>query len=130
MDGKGQITVEFVIAISILVFIFAFSLYVYSEKNRGFTYSRESFNAQLLAQELAGGINAVFLAGDGAETTVLLKDRGDFSVSVTGKTVQVSWRGEYADARLLTGNVSVESLSLGGNVNVRNRQGGIVIENA
>jgi len=130
MGKRGQITVEFVIAISVLVFIFAFSLWVFSEKNRGFTYSKESYNAGLLAMELAGGINAVFLAGDGAETTVLLADKGDFAVSVSGKSVQVSWRGEYADAHILTGNVSVESLSIGGSVNVRNRSGGIIIENA
>ena len=130
MEGKGQITVEFVIAISALVFIFAFSLFVYNERNQGFIFSRESYNSGLLAQELADGINVVFLAGDGAETTVLLRDKGDFNVGVVGSSVQVSWRSGYADSKILTESVTVESLSLGGRVNIRNRDGGIIIENA
>ena len=130
MEGKGQITVEFVIAISALVFIFAFSLFAYNQGNQGFIFSRESYNSRLLAQELADGINVVFLAGDGAETTVLLRDKGDFNVGVVGSSVQVSWRSGYADSKILTESVTVESLSLGGRVNIKNRDGGIIIENA
>jgi len=129
MEKKAQITVEFIIAISVLVFIFAFSLSIYNEKNQGFIFSRESYNSKLLAQELADGINVVFLAGDGAETTVLLREKGDFNVDVVGNSVQVSTQSGYADSKILTGNVTVESLSLGGNVNIRNRNGGITIEN-
>ncbi len=130
MKEKGQITVEFFIAISVLVFIFAFSLSVYNERNQGFIFSRESYNSKLLAQELADGINVVFLAGDGAETIVLLENKGDFNVDVVGSSVQVSWRGGYADSKILTERVTVESLSLGGRVNIRNRNGGITVENA
>jgi len=130
MGRKGQVTIEFIVAVSILLFIFSFSLYAFSEKNKGFTYSKESFNAKLLAQELAGKINAVFIAGDGTEATVLLKNKGDFNVSISGNSVRVFFGGEYADSKILTGNIIVTSLSLGGKVNVKNKNGGIIIENA
>lgn len=131
LAGKsGQITIEFLIALGFLTLIFGFSLYVFSEKNSGFIHSKNAFNAKLLAQELSGCINSVFLAGDGAETRVLLKDKGDFNVSVSNGSVQVSYGSEYASSKVFTGNITVKSISLGGAVNVKNTGGGIIIENA
>ena len=130
MSQNGQITVEFMVALGVIALIFSSSLYVFSEKNSGFAYSKESFNAGLLARELSSCINATLLAGDGAETTVLLKDKGDFNISVSSGSVRVFYGSEYASSKILTGRVAIKSLSLGGRVNVKNRSGGIVIENA
>ncbi len=125
---KGQITVEFLIAIIFLVFIFSFSLFVFGEKNSGFTYSTESFTAKLLAEELAGKINAAFLAGNGAEVSLLLEKKGDFNVLVSNGSVKVEFRSGYASAKILTKNTPYSKIRLGTKINIKNQNGVIVIE--
>ncbi len=127
---KGQVSVEFLIVLALLLALLLFSLAVFAERNSGFIYSKERHEAGLLAGKLARTINGVHLAGDGAEARLLLEKRLDFNVAVLGNAVVVEWRDNYVDVALLTENVSAEQLELGKFVNVKNNGGSVVVENA
>lgn len=130
MNGKGQVSIEFIIVILMLLALFMFSLGVFAERNAGYIHSREQFEAKVLAEKLARTINAVHTAGNGTEAAILLEKNGDFNVTVSGNAVNVEWRDNFVDSALLTDNVTINSLTLGNFVNVKNVSGGIEIENA
>jgi len=130
MKGKGQVSVEFLIVLALLLGLLLFSLAVFAERNSGFIYSKERYEAGLLAGKLARTINGVHLAGDGAEAILLLEKGIDFNVAVLGNAVVVEWRGSYVDSALLTEDVSAGQLELGKFVNVKNVGGSVVVENA
>jgi len=130
MKQKGQITIEFVIALGVLVTLFAFAVWAHNERLIGLNYSKQGYNANLLADRLAGKINAVYLAGDGSEATVFLQDKGDFNIFFMGGSVNVGYGDSYASTKLLTESVSAENISLGGYANIKNSNGWIVVENA
>jgi len=130
MDRKGQVSAEFIIVVVLLLGLFLFSLAVFAEKNSGYIYSKERYEARLIADKLAGTINSVYLAGPGAETKVLLEKKPDLNVSLAGNAVVVEWRGSRLDSALLTEDTTAGSLTTGSWVNVKNVNGGIQIENA
>ena len=130
MNSKAQISVEFIIVLVLLFSLFLFSLWVFAERNTGYIYSRENHEAMLLANKLARTINNVYLAGNGMEAELLLEKRGDFNVSVSGNAVIVSWRDNYLDAALLTDEISAGGVEIGQKVNVKNVNGGVVVESA
>lgn len=130
MKAKAQVSVEFIIVIIVLLSLFLFSIWIYSERQTGFIFARENYEAKLLADKIARTANNVYLAGNGAQARILLEKNVDFNVSFLGNAVQVAWRDNYIDSALLTDNVTVNSLALGQWVNVRNVAGGIVIENS
>jgi len=130
MEKKGQVSFEFTIILILLFSLFLFAIWVFQGKNTELIFSKENFEAELLSEKFSREINNVFLAGHGTETKILLEKNADFNVSVPGDKVIVSWRGYYADAPLLTGNVKAGSIRAGGFVNIRNVNGGIEIENA
>lgn len=111
---KGQITVEFIIVLVILFIIFGFALFTYSERNSGFIYSREFFEARNFANKIALTINKIYLAGNGAETIFLLDDKGyGFDVNFVGRAVEISWRDNFVDAPLLTDQIIVGDFNVG-----------------
>jgi len=130
MNGKGQVSIEFLIIVIVLLSLFLFSLFVFNEKNSGLIFSKQGYEARLLAGKLAGTINEVYLAGDGAEARILLENKGDFNVSIANGAAIVEWQGNYVAKKLMTGNASASPLSLGKWVNVRNVSGVIEVENS
>ena len=130
MSKKAQISVEFIIAVLLLLSLFLFSLGLFGEKNKGFIYSREHYEAKLTADKIGNTINHVYAAGPGTETRLLLEKNVDFNISISGNAVAVWWKGRFADSALLTDNITVHSLIQGSWLRVWNENGGINIENA
>jgi len=130
MSKKAQVSVEFIIAVLLLLSLFLFSLGLFGEKNKGFIYSRESYEAKLTASKIGSAINYVYAAGPGTETRLLLEKNVDFNISISGNSVAVWWRGNFVDSALLTNGITVHSLSQGSWLRVWNENGGIHIENA
>lgn len=130
MREKAQISVEFIIVVLLLLSLFLFSLGLFGEKNRGFIYSRERYEAKLTADKISGAINSVYAAGPGAEERLLLEKNVDFNIGISGNAVTVSWGDSTVDSALVTGSVTVHGLSQGDWIRVRNENGGIHIESA
>ena len=130
MNLKAQVTVEFMIVLVILLSVLLFSLLVFGEKQSGFILSREQFLAKLEAGKIAGAANAVFLAGNGAKTTIVLEKSFDYSVEFLGNSVNVKWKDTYQSAPLLTSNATAPPIVSGSKITVKNSNGALVIENA
>ena len=125
---KGQISVELIIIMFFLMLILLFSVAVFNERNSGFTISKQQAEAKLIAKNMAGHINSVFLAGDGAETTIALEKSLDYNVVVSGNSLRVFWSDGFNDAALATGNVTIISAVPGKDVSVKNENGVVVVE--
>ena len=131
MNKKAQISAEFIIILMLLMSVFVFAVFVYGEQNTGFINSRENFEAKLLSEKIARGINNVYLDGNGAKTVILADKRvNDFNAYISGNAVIVEWGNNYVDSSVLTSNVTVNSLTLGQFVNIKNNGTGIEIDNS
>ena len=111
-----------------LMLILLFSVAVFNERNSGFAISKQQAEAKLIAENMAGHINSVFLAGDGAETAISLEKVLDYNVSVSGNSLRVFWSDGFNDAALATGNVTIISAVPGKDVSVKNENGVVVVE--
>ena len=61
---KGQITMEFVIAFSLVLIIFLIGIFIYQERSEVNVLSEERWQAQKTADNLARVINVVYLSDD------------------------------------------------------------------
>lgn len=129
-NSEGQVSVEFMVALSMLMLILVFSVWVYGERNEGFLYSKQYHWAKTSADNLAGTINAVYVAGHGAETKLVLEKYFDFNIALASNAVLVEWENGSVDSALITGDVNLISATPGGWVNVRNIDNNVVIEDA
>jgi len=130
MNRNAQVSVEFIIVILLLLSLFLFSLGVFGEKNNGYIHLREQYEARLVADKLARTINYVHAAGPGAEASIFLEERLKADITISGNAAAVEWRDNYVDSALLTDNVTVNSISQGSWLTVKNVNGGIEIEEA
>jgi len=126
MKEKGQVSIEFIIVLIVLLGVLLFSLAAYTEKNTGYIYSMENYEAKLVADKLARAINAVHLAGPGSEATVLLEERDNFNLGISRNAVFAAWRNNYVDSALLTRNITSVSIKPGQTVLVKNVNGTIL----
>ncbi len=126
---KGQISIEFVIIMSVLFLLLLFSLNVFQEKQTGLTYSKQQFEAKLLSEKIARTINEVYLSGNGTSTTIILEKKFDYNITVINNAIVVELENNiYKDSPLLTNNVLINSIELGKKTNFRNNNGVIEIE--
>ena len=130
MNTKAQVTVEFMIVLTVLLAVLLFSLLVFGEKQSGFILSREQFLAKLEADKIARAANTVFLAGNGAKTTILIEKSFVYSVEFLGNSVSVKWKDNYSSAPLLTSNATAPAIVSGSTITAKNSNGRLVIENA
>lgn len=125
---KGQVTVEFIIILILLFSLFGFSLFVYSEQNKGLILSKEAFNAKALAKKFGNSINAVYLVDGNASTALWLED--GFSYSLEGRNLRIHYRTNFFSHALMTKEVIVDTDSneTGREVKIRKEEGVIFIE--
>ena len=129
MGKGGQVTVEFVIALSILFVLFLFAAYTYSEKTSGLVFAEENYEAERIANELALTVNKIYLAGNGSTTTIFLDSKGRiFDVNISGNFVEVYWRNNFVDAPIITSNIQAAQFQADGEITMRNIEGVVVIE--
>ncbi len=129
MNKKGQVTVEFVIALSILFILFLFAAYTYSEKTSGLIFAEENYEAERIANELALTVNKIYLAGNGSTKTIFLDSKGRvFDVNVSSNNIEVYWRNNFVDAPTITSNIQATQFQADGKITIRNMEGVVVIE--
>lgn len=128
MKEKGQVLIEFLVIITLLLGLFLFAIGVFQEKNNGFLFFKEGTQAQQTANQLARTINAVFLAGNGTKTIVLLEKNVDYTMLFSGNSVQVHWRNQFVGASLNTNRINAGALGAETKLLVSNNNGEIVVE--
>ena len=125
---EAQASVEFIVILVLLFSLLLFSLFVFNEKNSSFIFSKEQFEAKLIANKVARTINTVFLSGDGVQTKVLLEKNFNYDVDFFDNAVQVKWRNNFVDAALLTNKIIFNNpITPGGFVEIKNSNGEIIV---
>ncbi|HZX34424.1 MAG TPA: hypothetical protein VFF09_03515 [archaeon] len=130
MKSNAQVSVEFIIVLSLLFGVLLLSLAVFGEKNSGFILLQKGSEAQLEARKISLAVNSVFLAGNGAETEIALGANPDSNILFSGNAVQVHWSGGFADSALITENINAASFSGTGTATVKNIEGVVSVEKA
>ena len=131
MKNKGQVSIEFLLVIIVSLVILGFSLFIYSEKNFDLINTKERFEANLLANQLARNINEIHFSGNGASIELIVKNKFGFEyvLSVRGNAVRVGYGEFYVDAPLVTQNTA-DFDGVEGLLKIENQLGRIVVLNA
>ncbi len=135
--NRSQISVEFIIILSILLFVFLI-VFIVADKRTAEMYNvRSKLYAKMEADKFASDINGVFLAGSGTRKITLLpvtlKDNNAYNISIypTEHKLEVVWQSsginDRYSAALIAGNISGSLSNLNYPVNVSNVNGAIVI---
>lgn len=130
MSDKGEVLIEFLVLIIILMGLFLLVTMVAGQKNTGFLYFQDQAKARQIAEKIAGTVNHVFLAGNGTQATLLLENDFNYSVQFAQNSVQVHWKNQFADATLHTSQITAQEILPGTEILVSNSNGGITIEPA
>lgn len=126
--AKGQISIEFLIILTILFLVLIFSVWVYGVKNKEVNDYRINESAKLVAFSTATAINGAYLAGDGFESVVEMDSFGfDFNLSIEESAVTVSWDGGIADYPILTDKVVLGDIAFGEMATIRTRDGNVFL---
>lgn len=134
---KSQVSVEFIIILSILLFMFLI-VFIVADKRTAEMYNlRTKLYAKIEADKFAADINGVFLAGSGTKKITMLhgtlKDNSAYNISIypTEHKLEIVWQSsginDHYSAALIAGNISGSLSNLNYPVNVSNVNGGIVI---
>ncbi len=127
-NAQGQISVEFLIILTILFLVLIFSVWTYGVKNKEVNDYRINESAKLVAFSTATAINGAYLAGDGFESVVEMDSFGfDFNISVDGSAVVVSWGRGLVDYPILTNRVVLGSITFGEMATVQTRDGNVFL---
>ena len=138
MNLKSQISVEFIVISSIALVIFLFLFVIIDRRNDDIYSSRTVLHAREEAERLAGAINTIFLAGDGAQKTLSLPPslRGgeDYLLNIypSSRLVGIKWNysgnGRQYAATLITADITGSLNSLKDRtLTISNSDGGIVV---
>lgn len=128
---KGQITIEFLLGLIAILSLFTITIQIYVTKNAQLQDVQEFYDSKHSALELARHLNAVFLAGDGAEEEFYLPKVTDANVSVSSGKVQIISRSQTAEVEIIAQSLSIPSaISTGSQIHVENLENTLVITNA
>ncbi len=130
---KAQISVDFIIVISIALIIFLY-LFTAADKRSDELYSKTtSLYARSVSDQLASNINSVYLAGYGFKKTVLLqetlKDNSNYNINIypVEHLIKISWNNRQYSSPVLTSSISGTLSSLKGEYEIANIDGVITL---
>jgi len=126
---KGQISIEFLILISILTIIILLFLWNNLSLDYKMIGIKSNVEAKKFCDQIAFEINAAVKAGDGYERRFFVKDNffgaSDFDIYVGSYSVSIDWDEKSVSCRIITKNTT-GSISKGWN-NIKNINGEIVV---
>lgn len=136
--SKAQISTEFVIVVSIALIVFLFIFAIIDKRNDELYSTRTMLYARKEADNLASNINTIFLAGDGAQKTVLLpetlRDDKNYTINIypSSHLVEITWsslgKNKQYTSPLITADITGNLTSLKSTtLTISNSDGGIII---
>ena len=87
-NNKGQITMEFVVAFSMVLLVFVTGIFIYAQRNEMNIISEERWQAQKTADNLARVINVVYLSDDNFSYTEYINWKAG-SIEVESGSIRV-----------------------------------------
>lgn len=121
---KGQVGVETLVVLGVLVFLSTIVLFSLNERNVNVEGARQHLSAERETGKVASAINDAALSGEGFRTNVTVSVRAGgreatyLKVLPLGRRVEMKWQGPRNDTRvassnIITSGVSSASLSTG-----------------
>jgi len=130
---KGQNSIEFMIIFSIMMIFFLLLFFNVVDKFNYAASEQEKIYAKSQADLFASKLNDVFLAGNGANSTVelsgTLKNGKNYSISIypASHAVTLFWDDQYYSSHISTSSFSGLLTSINNSVNLSNKNGVISI---
>ncbi len=125
---KCQISAEFLVVLSALVFVFFIVSVIYYGQNVSLFQAQDSTAAMRNAYTISFAINYVYLAGDGAQYNFSFPGKqSDENITINNFSIDSRRSHAFASAPLLTSEVdssSIENVS----IIIKNNGGGITFE--
>jgi hypothetical protein len=134
MARTGQVSVELLILLGLVFIIFVSIFSLVPDRDRHASQQVLKLSAQSLADKVAGGINSVHRAGDGAVIQVLLPttlvEGTPYNITIypTHHRVEIRWDGVDAhqySAGIVTGNVTGNITARRGTIVMHQIKGGV-----
>ena len=103
LDGRGQITFEFIIAIVFILMLFVYGMMLFESKTSQNIVYNYQWNAQLTADRLAKNINNVYLMDNNSiyRESFYWQD-SDRNVTVSKHSILVWWNsGSFSDSPVI-----------------------------
>jgi hypothetical protein len=136
MRAKSQVSVEFIIILSVLFIILLVILGTVYKRNTLLNSRNTEMFAKQVALQFSSELNAVFLVGDGFNKSInlppTLRDGTGYNISVFGTdhVVDIVWtklKTRSYSVPIIPGNINGTTTNLNGQINVTNRLGVIQI---
>lgn len=124
---RGQLSLEFFIALLLLFLFFSIALDIYTDEEQNANSAVSAMGAQSVASDFARAINGVYQCGNGCSYTLQLKQ--GYSIAIYGRTLEVLGGSGISDAPLVTDTVNISSADTG-NVTVVNNNGTVSLHDA
>jgi hypothetical protein len=136
---KAQVSVEMIILLSALLILVMGIISTFSSASDRSLFNRRTVSAMEFSENLAYGINNVYLAGEGAGAEVVLPttliDNTDYSIIIYPELhiLEISWKArqdiETHQVQLLTAQLGGKLSGINGSVSLSNVNGTIMITN-
>ncbi|VVB98483.1 Uncharacterised protein [uncultured archaeon] len=123
---KGQVSSEFLLVLVILLGVLATGIIIFEGQQDILAYQSDLDHATIVAQKLAGAVNAVHHGGNGTRTELSVEGIGDLEVTFQRNYVQVRKNNAVVQEPMVTGRLNATAL-VGGNYNITNLDGVIMI---
>tara|TARA_Y100000310_G_scaffold110706_1_gene109153 strand:+ start:252 stop:668 length:417 start_codon:yes stop_codon:yes gene_type:complete len=138
MKIKSQISVEFIMVVSVVLIVFLVIFSIANKRNDILESQQTKLYAKQLAEKVAININSVFLAGPETNITISLpsslKDESSYTLSIHPENhiVNIDYvvgdtTNHYATT-ILTSDISGTLTGISSSISISNQQEGIVIE--
>jgi hypothetical protein len=128
ISQKGEVSLEFIILVGIILVIFTSMVAVIGIKNQDIRYSSEYESAQEIADAAAAEINTASRIDGYYRVFELPQNVGSSNYSIEIKNelrmVRVSWENGVRDSSIMTENVAGDIMP---GLNVIRNSGGVVI---
>ena len=125
---KAQVSSEFLLVAIVLLAMLGVGVLIFEGQQNILAYQADLDHATMVAQRLAGAVNAVHHGGNGTVMTFALESpaSGDLEVTFIRNYVQVRQHNAYAQAPMTTMRLNTTLLA-GGEYNISNSDGVIMI---
>jgi CRISPR/Cas system-associated protein endoribonuclease Cas2 len=125
--SRGQISAEFVITLILLFLMFSVIVFISAQQKENINFSSDKIKAKTLMEKVSRAVNGIYLSGNGS-TTKIAKNF-DLNLGVEENILMVKFgKGQFVSASLLTKRIVFIQKDNASEIEIRNKDGVIEIE--
>jgi len=115
LDGRGQITFEFIISVIFILMIFVYGVMLFENKNTQNNFFNQKWNSQLMADRMAKNINNVYLMDNNStyQENFFWQD-SERSITISERAVLAWWDAGAFSSSPVVANVDWQVSDING----------------